>query len=158
MRNVSRLATASWIALGASVLCFAPVAQCSDKELFHALELAWMDALAAKDRPALERLLAPGFTIVGATFVVGDTPGTRANWLAIGLERPFPRHDVEILGTTRAGDTAVVHALLRATYPPSPFVPEGGPVTFVVTDTWIERDGRWQVLARHSSFPRSPQD
>ena len=36
------------------------------EEQFAALERQWMDALAAKDEPTLQALLAPEFTIVGS--------------------------------------------------------------------------------------------
>lgn len=123
---------------------------------FHQLELAWMNALADKDAQALEATLAPEFSIIGATSTLEDAVGTREGWLSVGLKRPFPRHDVKILGVTAIGDTAVVQAVLSATYPPSPFVPEGGPVSFLVTDTWVKRDGKWQVVTRHASFPHQP--
>lgn len=121
---------------------------------FHELELRWMDALAAKDASTLESMVAPEFTIIGATATLEDPVGTRADWLAIGLKRPFPRHEVKVLGVTLIGDTAVVRAVLSATYPPSPFAPEGGPVSFLVTDTWMKRAGAWQVVSRHASFHR----
>jgi hypothetical protein len=120
---------------------------------FHQRELAWMNALADKDAQALEAILAPEFSIIGATSTLDDPIGTREGWLSVGLKRPFPRHDVQILAVTAVGDTAVVQAVLSATYPPSPFAPEGGPVSFLVTDTWVKRGGTWQVLTRHASFP-----
>ena len=123
---------------------------------FLELELRWMNALADKDAALLESMLAPEFTIIGATSTLEDPVGTRENWLAVGLKRPFPRHEVKVLGVTVIDDTAVVRATLSATYPPSSFAPEGGPVTFLVTDTWVKRANAWQVVSRHASFPHHP--
>lgn len=123
------------------------------EEQFHQRELAWMNALADKNAQSLEAILAPEFSIIGATSSLEDPIGTREAWLSIGLKRPFPRHEVKILNVTTVGDTAVVQAALSATYPPSPFAPEGGPVSFLVTDTWVKRGGNWQVVTRHASFP-----
>jgi hypothetical protein len=47
----------------------------------------------------------------------------------------------------------VVQCVLKGDYPPMPWIPEGGTLEFLITDTWIHRDGRWQVIARHSSLP-----
>ncbi len=124
------------------------------EEAFRQLEQGWMDALAAHDSVALERYLADGFTIIGAGSSVEDPTADRAAWLAVGLRRPFPRHDVRVLAVRQAGEAAVVQAVLSGVYPPMPWTPEGGPLTFLVTDTWVRRDERWQVLARHSSLVR----
>jgi hypothetical protein len=132
-----------------------PAAQ-TVEEQFHQREVAWMNALADKDAQALESVLAPEFSIIGATSSLEDPVGSREEWLSIGLKRPFPRHEVEILAVTTVGDMAVVQAVLSATYPPSPFAPEGGPVSFLVTDTWARRSGNWQVVTRHASFPHRP--
>jgi hypothetical protein len=124
---------------------------------FHQLEVRWMDALANKDVAVLEDTLAPGFTIIGAGSTVDDAATGRQQWLDVGLKRPFPKHTVKIVGVTRTGDTAVVQCILTGDYPPMPWIPKGGKLQFLVTDTWILREGRWQVLARHSSLPPGPR-
>ena len=126
----------------------------SPEETFHRLEQGWMDALARKDSVALERYLASEFTIIGAGSTLKDAVGSRADWLAVGLARPFPNHEVKILGVHRVEGVAVVQVILTGKYPPMPWIPKGGVLSFLITDTWVLRDGRWQVLARHSSVPR----
>ena len=126
------------------------------EEQFHKLEIRWMDALSNKDVPVLEETLAPGFTIIGAGSTLDDATATKEQWLAVGLKRPFPRHTVKILKVSRVGDTAVVQCILTGEYPPMPWIPKGGTLQFLITDTWIQREGRWQVLARHSSLPTAP--
>ena len=133
-----------------------PPKELTPEEQFHQRELTWMDALADKNAKVLETILAPEFSIIGATSTLDDPVGSRQNWLSIGLKRPFPKHEIKILRVTTVGDTAVVQAVLSATYPPSPFAPEGGPISFLVTDTWVKRGNDWQVVARHASFPRRP--
>lgn len=125
----------------------------SAEEQFRQLELVWMNALAEKNSEVLEATLAPEFSIIGARSTADDPIGSRENWLAVAMKHPWPRHEVKVLRVTRIHDTAIVQAILSATYPPSPFAPQGGPVSFLVTDTWVKRADAWQVVSRHSSFP-----
>ena len=125
---------------------------------FLKLEQDWMDALAAKDREKLEATLADDFTIIGAGSTLADATAERGAWLEVAMQRPFPRHEVRILKVTQLADAAVVHCVLKGEYPPMPWIPEGGTLEFLITDTWIHRDGRWQVIARHSSLPAKPPE
>ena len=126
----------------------------SDVTQFTQLETKWMDALAAKDTATLEQILAKEFSIIGVGSTASDIVGDRANWLRLAVARPFPKHDITDVRVTRAGDVAVVQCLLTADYPPKSLTPEGGRVQFLTTDVWVQREGRWQVLTRHSSLPR----
>ena len=112
-----------------------------------------MDALAKKDAAKLEATLAPEFTIVGVGSTADDRVGDRAGWLRLSGRRPWPRHEVKIVKVNRLDRTAVVHCVLTAEYPPNSITAKGGLITFLVTDVWVERGGRWQVLSRHSSLP-----
>ena len=132
-------------------------AQAAVDSQFLALEQAWMDALAAKDTAQLQRLLAAEFTIIGTGQSADERPATRALWLANAVRFNWPTHKVRLLGVRPLGSTTVVQAVLTATFPPRSITPEGGLLTFLVTDTWIERDGRWQVVSRHASLAASPR-
>lgn len=121
---------------------------------FAQLEQRWMDALAEKRVAELEQLVASDFTIVGAGSTADDPVGDRATWLSNAVRFPWPRHEVRNVRARILGDAAVVHALLLADYPPHSITPEGGRLTFVVTDVWVWRDGRWQVTSRHSNLSR----
>lgn len=149
-----RKAIAYLVAVVASLIFAAPVnAQHSAAEQFLELEQGWMDALAKKDMAKLEATLAPEFTIVGAGSTAGDMVGDRAGWVRLAGQRPWPRHAVKIIKVNKVDRTAVVHCVLTAEYPPNSITAKGGLITFLVTDTWVERGGRWQVLSRHSSMP-----
>ena len=128
----------------------------SDVSEFTRLELQWMDALAAKDEATLQALVAPEFRIIGAGSTVDELTADRASWLRVGLARPFPRHEVSHVKVTRLADVAIVQFVLSGTYPPRSLTPEGGRLDFLTTDVWARRDGRWQVVSRHSSLPRPP--
>ena len=143
------------IAVGSlsTVPCFAVEPQIQPEERFRELELKWMDALAEKDAAVLEKILAKEFTIIGVGSNLDDPVGTRQAWLDVGLKRPFPQHKVRVLKVHQLPEFAVVHAVLTADFPPMPWIPEGGTLNFLTTDTWVYRDGRWQVIARHSNLP-----
>lgn len=141
--------------LAAAVTATSPAPETAEKR-FEQLELQWMDALAAKDAATLEKTLAREFTIVGSSSSLDDPIGTRASWLDIAMNRPWPRHQVKVVKVLEAGEAAVVHAVLSGEYPPMPWIPKGGTLKFLITDTWVKRDGRWQVLARHSTRMADP--
>ena len=137
-----------------SLICAASVdAQRSAEGQFLALEQGWMDALAKKDTAKLETILAPGFTIVGAGSSADDMVGDRASWLKNAGRFSWPRHEVKIIKVHNFERMAVVHCVLTAEFPPQSITTKGGLITFLVTDTWVKRDGRWQVLSRHASLP-----
>jgi len=125
-------------------------------EEFTRLERQWMDALAAKDEATLQRTIATEFTIIGVGSQADDLVADRASWMRVAPLRPFPKHDISNVRVTRTGDVAVVQCVLTADYPPKSLTPEGGRLQFLTTDVWVHRDGRWQVLTRHSSLPRPP--
>ena len=111
------------------------------------LQVAWMDAWRRGDREALEAILAPEFTLTSART---DQIVDRAAWLGM-LDRvkseSFEYSDFRI---DVFGDAAVVKSRLSqvARVDDQPWN-----ATFMLTDVWIRRRGRWQVVARHSSTP-----
>lgn len=120
----------------------------------QAAEAAWASALVARDVAALDRLLAAEFTITGVGSTADDPVGNKAEWLENAQRYPWPPHavlDPRVVSVTP--DVALIKCLWRGTYPPESLTPQGGELTFLMTDLWVRRDGRWQVAARHSSLP-----
>ena len=119
----------------------------SEEQELIDLQVAWMDAWRREDREALEAILAPEFTLTSART---DQIADRAAWLGM-LDRvkneSFEYNDFRI---DVFGDAAVVKSRLRqvARVDDKPWN-----ATFMLTDVWIRRGGRWQVVARHSSTP-----
>src|SRR5688572_9262701 len=119
----------------------------TDEQTLTDLQGDWMDAWQRQDRQALEAILAPEFTLTSART---DQIVDRAGWLAL-LDRvaneSFEYTDFRI---DVFGDAAVVRSRLSqvARVDDRPW-----DATFMLTDVWIRRDGRWQVVARHSSTP-----
>lgn len=119
----------------------------SDQEIID-LEHAWMNAWVAGDRATMERILAPDFQLTSAL----GRRMTGAEWLEAALgpirtER-FTWESLEVRPVGTAGDVAVVHG--RANQRGRADGREWGGA-FLVTDVWVRREGRWQVVARHGS-------
>jgi len=104
----------------------------------------WMEAAQRHDRPRLEELLGREFSLVGA---VGEVD--REQWLenASGPyeidEFAFEEIEVELYG-----GTAVLQSRYRQTARLDARDLTG---TFLVTDVWVRREGRWQVVRRHAT-------
>jgi Domain of unknown function (DUF4440) len=108
------------------------------------LSQEWMRAAQAHDYERLDGILAREFTDIG---VAGDLG--REEWLehvngsyAID-EFTYEEIDVEVYG-----DTAVLSSRYRQTARLGGRDLSG---SFLVTDVWVRRDGRWQVVRRHTT-------
>lgn len=115
------------------------------------LEQRVMDAVRRHDVDELEELLGREFKLVGRT----GRGWSRDEWLekAAGPyeidDFAFEEVDVELYG-----DTAVLHSRYRQTARL-----DGADLshTFVLTDVWVRRLGRWQLVHRHSTIdPSAP--
>jgi len=113
-----------------------------------ALEHALMDAWCRKDRAALEQLVGDDFELSSAL----GRRMARAPWLEAAMDRLhinwFRFEELEARFVDAAGEVVVAHGKVnqRATA-------EGREWhgTFLVTDVWVRREGRWQLVARHGS-------
>ncbi len=124
--------------------------QASDAQELQRLQQAWMDAVIARDAAALEAIVGPEFTLLSART---DRPVPRDEWLALAVGRVqmtsfrYEDFDIDVFG-----DAAVVRSrgIQEATVDGRDWSD-----TFLLTDVWVRRDGRWQVVSRHSSTPPS---
>ncbi len=120
----------------------------NEEELIE-LQNAWMDAWRRQDRVRLEQILAPEFTLTSART---DRLVDRAEWLSLldtVRNESFEYSDFRI---DVFGDAAVVRSKLSQV---ATVGEQRWDATFALTDVWIRRGGRWQVVARHSSTPPS---
>jgi ketosteroid isomerase-like protein len=119
-----------------------------DRAELAELEEGWMRAVQERDEETLERLVADGFRFMAIH--LAPEPMTREQWMDAAREGyrivtfAFERMDIELFG-----DTAVIHA--RYSQVASLFH-ENLSNVFRLTDVWSRIDGRWQVVARHSSI------
>lgn len=119
----------------------------NDEQTLIDLQNAWMDAWQRLDRTRLEEILAPEFTLTSART---DQLVDRAEWLRLldtVRNESFAYSDFRI---DVFGDAAVVRSRLSQV---ATVGDQRWDATFALTDVWIRRDGRWQVVARHSSTP-----
>ena len=121
----------------------------TDEEELIELQNAWMDAWRRQDRVRLDEILAPEFRLTSART---DRLVGRAEWLSLldtVRNESFEYSDFLI---DVFGDAAIVHSRLSQV---ATVGDQRWDATFALTDVWIRRDGRWQVVARHSSTPPS---
>ena len=117
------------------------------EETLVELQNDWMDAWRREDRARLEELLAPEFTLTTAR---SDQVVDRAAWLRLLDQVKGESFEYSDFLVLVFGDAAVVKSRLSqvATVAGQPWNE-----TFMLTDVWVRRAGRWQVVARHSSTP-----
>ena len=104
----------------------------------------WMDAVRQKDLETLESLVAPEYMLQAPG--IGRMP--REQWLAAVSVYDIQSFEFDDVQVHLYGDTAVMRSRYaqKATYQGRDRSGE-----FLVTDVWVGREGRWQVVSRHSS-------
>jgi ketosteroid isomerase-like protein len=107
----------------------------------------WMEAAGRRDADALDRVLAAEFTMVTNRGSQID----KAQWLENMLHRVGPGFTPPAFLDVRVrvyGDAALMTSrnILRATFDGKDWSGE-----LALTDVWVRRDGRWQLVRRHAS-------
>ncbi len=106
---------------------------------------AWADAIARRDVVAVEHILGAEYSLMAPG--LGEMP--RATWIASLPEyvvHSYAFHDIRIYVYGEA-------AVMRSRYEQRATVfGKDRSGEMLVTDVWVKRDGRWQVVARHTSF------
>lgn len=111
----------------------------------RAASAEWSEAIKRQDAEVADRILGAEYALMAPG--LGEMP--RAQWLAF-----LPQYVVHSYAFTDVkihvyGETAV----MRSRYTQDATV--GGndrSGEMLVTDVWVKRDGRWQVVARHTSM------
>jgi ketosteroid isomerase-like protein len=112
------------------------------------LEQEWGEAFVKRDFNFIERIIAPEYRLVGAN-EDGHRITLRAEWMKNARAFTHYGFKVETIDVNFAGDTAVASAKglwtvsFREGMPPTA-------INFFVTDTWVRRNGQWQVIHRYS--------
>ena len=118
-----------------------------------ALEHEWAQAIVENDMDTLERIVGQEYTLAANNFPGGRTRFGRQEWMDT-----VPTYEVHSYAFANVvvhayEDAAVVLADLELSATVRGEDRSGG---FAVTDVWVKREGRWQVVARSSIFlPRA---
>jgi ketosteroid isomerase-like protein len=109
----------------------------------------WMEAAIRKEDPDLRKILGDEYHLIAGRLGFVD----RDSWLAMGADYTIEEFDYLESDIYVYGAVAVSNSRYQqeATYKGESISGE-----FYLTDVWVKRDGRWQVVTRHSSFANSP--
>jgi ketosteroid isomerase-like protein len=115
---------------------------------FMRLEQSWVDAIAEHDQAAVRNLLADEFTLTSA-FSSGDLINKDQfvkNFMSAisGMSATFQDFLAHVYG-----DVAVVKFRSNSKYT---FNGEDRSGDYLITDVWVKRGGRWQVVTRHATL------
>jgi ketosteroid isomerase-like protein len=119
-----------------------------DRAQLAQLQNDWMRGVQERDMDRLEEIVAPGFRFTAIH--LNPEPMTREQWMAAAREGytivsfAYESMDIDVFG-----DTGVVHSRYSqvASYHTTSLSN-----AFRLTDVWSRIEGRWQVVARHSSI------
>jgi ketosteroid isomerase-like protein len=119
-----------------------------DRAELAELEEAWMQAMQERNEARLEELVAPGFRFTALH--LAPEPMTREQWMGAAMggyttvSFAYESMDIDVFG-----DTGVIHARYSQI---ANYDAVNLSHVFRLTDIWARRDGKWQVVARHSSI------
>jgi ketosteroid isomerase-like protein len=130
----------------------APIKPPAELQQFLTLEEDWMKAVARGDQDGLNRLMAGEFTLTSA-YSTGDLI-TRDEFLK-NIQSVKQRELIFYNATVGIyGDVAILKARIKDNYTMNGEDRSGD---YLITDVWVKRDGRWQIVTRHSSLPMKAQ-
>ena len=116
-------------------------------EVIEGLEREWRDALCSKDIERLQSLVHKDFVLIG-TRSTGPFMMTRSEWLDAIQRRDVSEIEVDVQDATVLPEVMIgtVQARWRLKY-------LGRMIEdcVVLTDVWVNTDGRWQAIRRHST-------
>jgi len=134
--------------LGFAALAWSGAARADVAAEIRAQEAAWEQAIEAGDRRRLGSLLAPEFRLMRAEN--GRVLLTsRAQWFANLTGYTLHEYEVRVVDVATAGNTAI--ATVEGHWKVGI---EGRGIreeNFILSDTWVRRRGKWQVVYRHST-------
>jgi ketosteroid isomerase-like protein len=97
----------------------------------------------------LERIVGQEYTLAANNFPGGRTRLSRQEWMATVPVYEIHSYEFRDFVVHSYGDAAVVLASLDLQ---ASVQGEDRSSSFALTDVWVERNGRWQVVARSSIF------
>ena len=137
------------VALTASALSIPARADTASE--IAAIEKAWGQAFLKRDKAFLNTLVAPEFKLMNSD--EGKVDFThRDEWMANFDGFVFHEFEIKTVDVVSAGDTAVATAIGRwkISRVGHPGTRDRG---FIVSDTFVRRNGVWQAVFRHADSP-----
>lgn len=119
----------------------------SEKNLLT-LERRWVEALKLHDASTLSQIIADDFTFVSPQ--LAGAGGDRAKYFDHVLrDLKLTSYELDELTVRVYGRAAVVSGRLKQ----KAAIPgEDWSGTYLITDVWVNRDGTWRAVSRHSSL------
>jgi ketosteroid isomerase-like protein len=105
----------------------------------------WADVIKRRDVAAADRILWPEYALMAPGY--GVMP--RDRWLAGLPDYVVHEHQFDDVQMHAYGEVVVMRS--RVSQRATAFGQDRSGSMWV-TDVWVKRDGRWQVVARHTSF------
>jgi ketosteroid isomerase-like protein len=119
-----------------------------DRKELAEVEEDWMRAMQERDEARLEELVADRFRFTALH--LAPEPMSREQWMGAAMggyhivSFAYQSMDIDVFG-----DTGVIHARYSQIANYDAVNLSHG---YRLTDVWARIDGRWQVVARHSSI------
>jgi ketosteroid isomerase-like protein len=117
------------------------------RDVIETLEREWRDALCKRDMERLRSLVHPDFVLIGSrasgAFMMG-----RDEWLDAIERRDIDSIDLEVRDATALDKVLIGTVLARWRVKYLGRIIED---CVLLTDVWVEEDGRWQAVRRHST-------
>lgn len=117
---------------------------------FSELEGDWIDAVQAKDRTAIDNLLAPNFEV--RTAAAPGQPTPREESIKHALQQAPFASQLGQMAAHEFGDVVIVSFLWKLEVTKSNSLAQ----QIFVVDTWKKIDGKWQVMVRYASPSAAP--
>jgi ketosteroid isomerase-like protein len=118
-----------------------------DRAALAQLQRDWMQAVQERDMDRLEEIVGQGFRFTAIH--LNPEPMTREQWMAAAREGyTIVSFAYEEMSIDIFRDTGVVHSRYSQV---ASYQETNLSNVFRLTDVWNRNDGRWEVVARHSS-------
>lgn len=123
-------------------------ARAANEKAVLTLERKWMDALLQRDASALSQLVSDDFTLVSPRLIIAA--GDRDKYFQHTMrDLTLTSYEFEGLTVRLYGRAAVVAGHLKQS---ASAAGEDWGGNYFFTDVWVNREGVWQVVSRHTSL------
>lgn len=144
-----------WLFIFLTTIAFYVIAQNNAEQEVRKLERAWLDAYEKNDAEAMSKIVADDFTITFPNGSIETKPQILDSLKPSRGSSPPPKFHTEEVQACVYGDTVILIGRVITEWQQN-----GQPMKREnrYTDTYIKRNGRWQVVASHLSNVPKPQN